>query len=244
MLTSFANHIGWYLFSTPGRLIDMKDESFIDFRNDCGGIMHKASFKLPLDPITNVRLLVNKVLAISSSNKQFASSRDFLVVSLPESIGYEIFKFSISKGKSISENIVFDSKASCKNKICRLILSFKEENDGLFNRIISFTLHAGSKGISKERLESVVRIVEENFKKQAREVILLIESRRQLLNQVSEASKKHRECSNKQKLDKLINPDKYKNSSPTVRRVREGGSNRYMPATRSRNEQTTRSRLL
>ena len=166
----------------------------------------------------NVKHVVTRALAsASSSDRTFYGSSEFITIAIPKIVGHESFQFSLVGETETGvgdDNIILNTKATSKNKYIRLQLSFQKGT-----KSVTFIVTIGS-NIPKKEVTKIIAVLEKQLKSRLPEQIRLLEIRRRNLVQETILSKAESKLAKVRKLDKLINPEKYKNTSPTVRRVK------------------------
>lgn len=175
----------------------------------------------------------------------------FALISLSSwPIGYDTYVYTITPIKVKSDTIEFSLKSlnlrnnflpTTLNVVKRIELHIKLK---LLNKSLEITVTPSSIGISKKHVKNVVSIVRKYIETSFIDIIEMQQSRNKLSDNYKEESIKVLNNRKKKKLDRIINPDKYKSKSSTVRNPNSRGSNsnsgssRYTPSasTRARRE--------
>ena len=96
------------------------------------------------------------------------------------------------------------------------------------------------KGLSRKDNDSTLRIFKEYVQSALSEELELIDARVSQQQDYSAKSKVQADLRRARNIDRVINPDKYKKKSSTVRSPSSAGASRYTPNSRMREKQRTR----
>jgi len=181
----------------------------------------------------NIHSILHKLLEISRDNKDKkvrVSLTKGLVIS---SIAYWPFgwrHFPMMFSKPIGNTIIASTVGLDPKEMLKIVskVYINKEKQLIVKTVVK------SKGVSKKDAkligESVSQLITQLLSQQYEMAL----SRDTLLKEYSSLSSLHQESKKKLKLDKIINPDKYKSKSPTVRRPGSSGSGngngRYTPS--------------
>ena len=123
----------------------------------------------------------------------------------------------------------YDLRAVHNNKRCRVLLSCEVGESGLAKCHIQIS----SKGIKGRHVKVISKELSSRIQSSVVQTAHTIKNRRRVISAESKWKKKQRKAhlkKEKQKaLDKVLNPEKYRTPSPSVRKEGGGGFNPYIP---------------
>jgi hypothetical protein len=141
-----------------------------------------------------------------------------------DSVILEMFSINPNKGIPL---------ANTNTKRCKFMIEVKTMKKKSKVKVI---LKSASIGINHHHMSKITKILEEFFQLRFSEQVDIAISRTKMQMNYNRDKKTDEQRKKRDRLDRLINPDKYKSKSSTVRRVREGpgggggGSGRYTPS--------------
>jgi len=219
---------------------------------------------IDISMVTNSNITTFHELLIKFMKKSIVYNHDkvgksimndkFALISLHSwPIGYDTYVYTVTPIKIKSESIEFSLKSlnlrnnflpTTLNVVKRIELNIKMK---LLNKSLEITVTPSSIGISKKHVKNLVSIVRQYIETNFIDIIEMQQSRNKLSNDYNIESKKALKMKKNKKYDRIINPDKYKSKSSTVRNPsssssssssKSGGSGRYTPSasTRARRE--------
>jgi hypothetical protein len=187
--------------------------------------------------------ILSQALRHGTLASNIQTSEGFIMIAIPAFlIGWNMYKFDFIKKKTPKKNVDLDKNTGddimeaiatnpSMTKIARLRLILRRNPTKL-------SVELTSKGISSKLRSKILNIVADSLQSQINMATQLYLSRKQLLENQRKEIENYQAKTKKLELDKIINPDKYRTKSSTVKRVNSNGSCRYVPSSsmRSRGE--------
>jgi len=222
---------------------EMQEQFVIALGNS--GVLDKESYALLLQQEGSLAQDVSRTLLVAEEVYQKEDARlwlskDSLIVSLKGSTwplgGWRTFGLSTVKANAKAKQQPQQTYTFCwvnVPKKCQVLVQIKLRAD----ETVKVVLQLQSTNVSKKQRKRVIALLKEALEARVENDIALACSRVRTSQTYAQESTQTLKKIKARELDKVLNPEKYKSQSPTVRRP--GGGSRFTPNDRTRKKQQT-----